>query len=64
MDEELRELIELARTDAEFVRLELGRLPSAISDPILIHAEGVILRLDAFLEQTHWSSASKGPKKN
>lgn len=64
MDEELRELIELARTDAEYARLELGRLQPSISDPVLIHVQGLISRLDEILRRTHWSNASSNSKKH
>ena len=60
MDEELRELIEIARIDAEFALLEVASGRSDL-EAVRRHIEGVVVRLDEFLRRTHWSNDA-GPR--
>jgi transcription elongation GreA/GreB family factor len=56
MDEELREIIEIARIEAEFALLEIKLYGAANAKEAQRHMEALIVRLDEFLKRTHWSN--------
>jgi hypothetical protein len=55
IDEELREMIEIARVEAEFALLEIRIFGTAHAREAQRHMEALIVKLDEFLKQTHWS---------
>ena len=56
MDEELREIIEIARVEAEFALLEIQFHSTKNSEQIKTHLKALIVRLDDFLSKTHWAN--------
>jgi hypothetical protein len=58
MDEELRQMIENARVEAEFALLEIKIHGAAHAAEALRHMEALIIKLDEFLEKTHWSTGA------
>ena len=56
MDEELREMIELARVEAEFALLEIQIHGAVHAKEAQRHMEALIVKLDEFLKRTHWSN--------
>ena len=65
MDEELREMIEIARVEAEFALLEIQTHGSAVhAKEVQRHIEALIVKLDEFLVKTHWSNGAPGGHRN
>jgi hypothetical protein len=56
MDEELRDIIEIARVEAEFALLEIQFHGGVNAEQAQRHMEALIVRLDEFLRKTHWSN--------
>ena len=64
MDEELREMIELARVEAEFALLEIQIHGAVHAKQAQRHMEALIFKLDDFLRKTHWSSEASRSQRN
>ena len=64
MDEELREMIEIARVEAEFALLEIKIHGAVHAKEAQRHLEALIVKLDEFLKRTHWSdkTSPRGPR--
>ncbi len=58
MDEELREMIEIARVEAEFALLEIKIHGAVHAKEAQRHMEALIVKLDEFLLKTHWSKVA------
>ena len=64
MDEELREMIELARVEAEFALLEIQNYGAVHAEQAQRHMEALIVKLDDFLRRTHWSNEASRSQRN
>ena len=64
MDEELREMIELARVEAEFALLEIRIHGAVNAKDALRHMEALIAKLDEFLTMTHWANRAARGRRN
>jgi hypothetical protein len=64
MDEELREMIEIARVEAEFALLEIQIHGAVHAKEAQRHMEALIVKLDEFLAKTHWSNGAPRGHRN
>jgi len=61
MDSELRQLIEIARVEAEFAFQELQHCDRVQTDAARCHIEKLVIQLEEFLKRTKFRDDPAGP---